>query len=403
VIVVGAGLVGLATAFWCAKAGLSVAVLDRRPEPVSLTSARSGAGLRAQWLLRHNITMMRDAIALYRDFGTVAGLPGFDVGYVAGGYLYATTTADGQRGLEARAAAQHAAGLDDLELLEGAALRRRFPQLAPEARFGLFRAEDGWLDVGRLAAGFRAGARFDLLTGTEVRGLVRGAGRVTGVVLAEGSLAADAVVLAPGPYALEVARDWAGLDLPLALVDGRLALVRLTGGMPEGVPATIDVDTGAFFRPDGQGGRLTAPLGIPVPAPAVDEAIEAEAGYVARAIDSVARLSPFWRDAAARLDPAATRAIRGQYCVTPDGGPAIGPAPGVPGLWLNLGYGGHGVMGSIEGGRRLARVMTAQDPHDPAGPFAPERLADPARLVADPMTLNTLTQRGLAAAVTETA
>ena len=64
---------------------------------------------------------------------------------------------------------------------------------------------------------------------------------------------------------------------------------------------------------------------------------------------SVARLAPFWRDV--WEDGRAAWTVQcGLYTVTPDHRPLIDETP-VPGLYVNTGYSGHGVMCSVGGGR----------------------------------------------------
>jgi glycine/D-amino acid oxidase-like deaminating enzyme len=95
-----------------------------------------------------------------------------------------------------------------------------------------------------------------------------------------------------------------------------------------------------------------------------DPAIEADFAY--RLLDpasphSVARLSPFWADV--WEDGPAPWAVQcGLYTVTPDHRPLIDETP-VPGLFVNTGYSGHGVMCSIAGGRLLVeRIQGTTNP-----------------------------------------
>src|SRR5439155_650088 len=61
----------------------------------------------------------------------------------------------------------------------------------------------------------------------------------------------------------------------------------------------------------------------------------------------------------------------GQYTYTPDRRPLLGPTV-VPGLAVNTGYSGHGIMGSIGGSRRAVDAITgALSPG--ANPFRPDR------------------------------
>jgi glycine/D-amino acid oxidase-like deaminating enzyme len=63
----------------------------------------------------------------------------------------------------------------------------------------------------------------------------------------------------------------------------------------------------------------------------------------------------------------------GQYTVTPDDKPIIGPHPEIAGLFFNLGYSGHGVMAAPGGGRLLADLVSGQA-DDADNPFSFRRL-----------------------------
>jgi len=89
-------------------------------------------------------------------------------------------------------------------------------------------------------------------------------------------------------------------------------------------------------------------------------------------MEAVARPSPFWREIAAHLKTSNLFLSAGQYTVTPDHKPIIGPYPEIPGLYLNVGYSGHGVMGSPDGGRLAVDLIAGRVP-DGDNPFSYER------------------------------
>src|SRR5207245_626951 len=80
--------------------------------------------------------------------------------------------------------AQRSWGLTDVELIDGAEARRRFPYLSGDVVNARFRQGDGWLEPRRLALELAraSGARFD--TGRTVTGFVLHEGRVRGVATA---------------------------------------------------------------------------------------------------------------------------------------------------------------------------------------------------------------------------
>jgi glycine/D-amino acid oxidase-like deaminating enzyme len=125
--------------------------------------------------------------------------------------------------------------------------------------------------------------------------------------------------------------------------------------VPADAPMTIDEDTGAHWRPALDGAYLLytrhdSPAGPPL------WDVPTDVGFYFDLLDprsrhAVARTAPFWRRVWERND-GLWFLTAGQYTYTPDHRPLLGPSP-VPGLSVNTGYSGHGVMGSA-GGSRLA-------------------------------------------------
>src|SRR6476661_4188261 len=130
VVIVGAGVVGCATAFRAARAGLRTVVVDARPRPATLTTPAATGAFRLQFDNAEEVALVREGLELYADFADRAGLPGYDIGLRPQGYLFCARDDDAvarQRELVAR---QHAFGLADVELLDGDEVRRRFPYIA---------------------------------------------------------------------------------------------------------------------------------------------------------------------------------------------------------------------------------------------------------------------------------
>src|SRR5436190_15730100 len=116
-VVVGAGVVGCATAFRAARAGLRTVVIDARARPATLTTPAATGAFRLQFDNPEEVALVREGIDLYVDFADRAGLPGYDVGLRRNGYLFCArdpATVERQRQL---VATQREFGLADVELL----------------------------------------------------------------------------------------------------------------------------------------------------------------------------------------------------------------------------------------------------------------------------------------------
>ena len=125
---------------------------------------------------------------------------------------------------------------------------------------------------------------------------------------------------------------------------------------------TIDEDTGAHWRPAGGGAYLLftqhdSPAGPPL------EDVPTSASFYFNLLrpdsaTSVGRIAPFWRRVWQR-NTDLWFLMGGQYTYTPDHRPFLGPTS-IPGLFLNCGYSGHGIMGSAGGSRLVADSITGK-------------------------------------------
>jgi sarcosine oxidase, subunit beta len=372
-VVVGAGVVGCATAFRAARAGYRTVVLDARPRPATLTTPAATGAYRLQFDNAEELALVREGVELYEDFAGRAGLPGYDLGLRRNGYLFCSRSDETTARQRELVAQQHGFGLADVELLDGDEVRRRFPHVGEDVRSARFRAGDGFIDPVRLAWGYAFAAsggpgvdrpsesgEATFALGQRVTGLRVVGGRIVAVQTHDGAVAAPIVVLATGPFLGRTAA-LAGVDVPIAPTRRQKVVLADVPEVPRDAPMTIDEETGAHWRPALAGAfvlltEANTPAGDPV------WSVPTSADFAFRLLDpassdSVALVSPFWANV---WDRGANWVIHaGQYEYTPDHRPFVGPTP-VDGLWLNGGWSGHGVMGSGGGSRLLLDAISGR-------------------------------------------
>jgi sarcosine oxidase, subunit beta len=301
------------------------------------------------------IELVRESVAFFDDLQQRV-----DVGVRHQGYLFVARTDEGARRQAALLAAQRHWGLTDVELLDAAEARRRFPYLAADIVNARYRPGDGWLEPRRLALEVASSSGARIQTGVTVTGFIRQGDRVQGVDTDAGPVHAQTVVIAAGPLSGPLAK-LAGLDLPLATVRRQKLIVADLPQVPADAPMTIEFETGAHWRPAGGGAHAlwTAPAPAEPPLDEVPTSAAFAFGLLDPASDhALARIVPFWGEVwgSSRLQ---WWLQAGQYTYTPDRRPLLGPTS-IPGLAVNTGYSGHGIMGSIGGSRRAVDAITGR-------------------------------------------
>ncbi|HOG47052.1 MAG TPA: FAD-dependent oxidoreductase [Anaerolineae bacterium] len=369
-VIVGGGVIGVATAFWAGRAGMRVVCLERRDGLGTLTTAASEECFRAQFSEPDNIRMMKASIGFFERFAEETGLDDCDLGLRQQGYLFLSKAEDGLEALGRRVALQRQRGLDDVELLDGAQVRKRFPFVAGQVTAATFRARDGWLSTHALTYNLaRATAEGRFCLRTEATGLTSDAQGVAAVETNRGPIATRCAVLASGPYA----GVWAarcGVQVPVVAVRRHKAIITGYPEIPADAPMTIDDANGAYWRPETGGGALG--WALPEPESTPSDAVPTDWTFPAVVLEAVSELTPFWGEIAERLRRDDVFLSAGQYPETPDANPIIDACAALPGLYLNVGYGGHGIMASPEGGRMLVDLVLGRG-EDECRPFRLER------------------------------
>lgn len=372
-VIIGGGIIGVATAYFAARAGLRPIVLEKRAMPGTLTTPNATGAFRAQFDNPEEMALVREGMEFYTSFAERTGLDGYDLGIHQQGYLWLATTAESVQRQRELVHEQHGWGLDDVELLDGDEARQRFPYLSDDVLGARYRQGDGWLDVRRLVMGYVRASQAPVVVETTVTGIDIVGDRVLGVRTSRGHVATGSVVIAAGPFSAVVGQ-MAGLDLPISCVRRQRLILPEVAEVPPDAPMTIDEETGAHWRPWLAGAHLmwttpSEPSGPPLED--VPPSASFAFGLLNPASDhAVARISPFWRDVWQR-NTCHWLLVAGQYSYTPDHRPLLGATP-VDGLYLNCGYSGHGIMGSAGGSRLTVDVITGAVP-SPQNPFRLDR------------------------------
>jgi sarcosine oxidase subunit beta len=393
VVVVGAGIMGLATAFHLARRAersgnpKRIVVVDRS-YLCGGASGRNGGGVRAQWSSETNVRLMQESIRMCREFALEMRI---NVWFRQGGYLFLVRSEERRRALEASVLLQNACGLPT-RMLTPAEARKVVPELDTNGVVAAsYNAEDAvvfpWPFVWGFAQGAtRLGVRIE--TFTEVVGIRTEGGKVSGIVLrrvprgtpmtgtplakseaAGASIAASGSVPPPGsmpppsqkyteytistPCIVNAAGAWSpevacllGVELPNK--PHRHEICSTEPLKPWLKPLVADLSDGLYFSQSTRGeivggiGQNYVPEGIN------QESSHAFLGKYAR---SLTRACPIL---------GAVKVLRqwsGCYDLTPDANPIVGEVDEVAGFIQASGFMGHGFMMAPVVGHLLAQSI----------------------------------------------
>jgi D-hydroxyproline dehydrogenase subunit beta len=370
VAVVGAGIVGAATAWELHARGVDVALLDRGEVSGATTGLGEGNVLCCDKEVGPELELTLAGLDVYEELEAVLGEQARirRKGALVVHRSDETWANEPQRVERLRAAGVQGAVIDLDEV--GA----REPELTGELAGASFFPADLQC-APRAIARALAGTLPRVHTGLEVQGVAIEGDRVTGLRTSDGLLACDAAVIAAGPWSRALA-EAAGVALPLEPRKGQL--VRLAASTREErfirhkvveagyLGSVASVDAGlqvttvleTTWEGDVLVGSSRERRGFDL---SVDDAVSdamLEQGFAL-----MPGLRALRRDAAwAGLRP-----------WLPDHLPAIGPSGAVAGLWLATGHEGSGVALGPVTGRLVAQLYAGEPPIVGPGPFSPDR------------------------------
>jgi glycine/D-amino acid oxidase-like deaminating enzyme len=393
VVIAGAGIMGCAAAFYLARRGLSVVVLDKS-RIAGQQSSRAWGFVRQQGREAAEVPLMMASIPLWKELERELN---FDLEWRQGGCLYVATDDEDWTSFQQWIDVARQYGLDtrtlDRRQIDAVVTGMQGPALG-----GLYTPSDGQAEPRRVAAAFaaraaEAGALF--FEGCGVVGVERAGGAIAGVVTERGTVRTTRFICVAGASSWRLLRTL-GLELPQQAVRGTCMRTnplppitastfwghglgirqRANGAINLADDMQVDVDltlghlralkwflpelwtqrekfsfhlNGACLRDlrERLPGGVSAAEGVLAPR---DPHPQPNATHAPRALKKLRALFPALRDAQV------VEAWAGLIDVLPDGIPVIDAPPQVPGLTIATGFCGHGfAMGPIVG-KLLAQI-----------------------------------------------
>jgi len=410
VVVIGGGIIGVFTAYYLARRGVKVALIEKGRIGAE-QSSRNWGWCRQQNRDARELPMATLALDLWERF---AAETGEDTGFSRCGLLYLSNDDAELAGWARWGEFARGVGVKT-QMLTSAAAAAHGRVTGRPWKGGVFSPTDGTADPSRAApAVARALMRLggSVHQGCAARGIETAGGRLSAVVTEWGTIRTRAAVLAGGAWASSFCRQH-GIRFPQATI--RQTVMAVSPGATE-LPPTLHT-AGVSLTRRGDGGYLLAISGRarvdPTPqfvrfspqflpmflrrwrslSPGGLEGLRSGHESLARwrldqatpmermrildpAVDpTVVRLT---HRRALELVPAlrerqVTAAWAGYIDSTPDGVPGIGEMAGLPGLVLAAGFSGHGFGIGPGAGHLIADIVTGVAPIVDPRPYHPDR------------------------------
>ncbi len=365
IIIIGGGGHGLATAYYLAKThGITrVAVLEKGWLGGGNTG-RNTTVIRSNYFYAESAALYDLSVRLYEGLSRELN---YNVMFSQRGMI---VTAHSELEMEMARRQCNAMRLNnvDAELLDAEAVRKRAPELnfRDDARFpihgGVLQPRAGTGRHDAVAWGYARAADslgVDIIQNCEVLDLIKEAGRVVGVNTSLGEMRADRIGAAVAGHSSGIAK-MAEIALPIQ----SYALQAFVSEPLKPVLDTVVLmpPLGTYVSQSDKGGLV------------IGGGLDRVPSYTQRGnlpmqetvLGGLAEMMP------ALASVKLLRQWAGTVDVTPDSSPLIGPS-GMPGLYLNCGWGTGGFKAIPAGGTLFAHLLATDTHHDISRPFDPTR------------------------------
>ncbi|SSC65773.1 NAD(P)/FAD-dependent oxidoreductase [Ciceribacter selenitireducens] len=375
-IVVGSGIVGAATAYFLAKRGIAIRLIDASAPAAEATGAADGAVSVASKRPGPMMAAALKGVALYGELA--------DNGLLSGAFKRRSTfivaASDEECAvLEAHSAALAGAGVR-VEMLSGTDLRQDFPALSPQAKMAVEVHGEGH------AIGYQIVHRLLTASGIVVERDMRvegfqledGGRRIAGITTNRGSLTADVVVIAAGNGSAKLL-GFSGILTP------RKGQLLVTERAPELNAAMRGaIMSGRYLLSKGsQKAGHTPPRGLGL---VIDPLVTGQfliggtrEDFGKRETNDIDAVSRILTDAVALVPGLAgvrlLRSFAGVRTAVVDGLPLVGRIPGLENGYVATGFEGDGICLGPVTGKSIVQLICGEEPDIDLSSFDPSRFA----------------------------
>lgn len=253
VVVIGGGVTGTSIAYHLARLGAGQVVLLERKHLAAGSTGTSSGLVRMHYDNRLEAEIALKSFEVFRHFDEIVG---GECGFVRTGFVRTVEPRNLDR-LKANVSMLQELGVSTW-LVSGDEIHKMAPYLqADDIPFAAYEPDSGYADPHATTMGFANAARrhgVRVFQGVEATGIEQSAGRVMGVVTAQGRIQTRIVVNAAGPWGGLVAA-LAGVRLDTTIMHHQVAVVETPAELTWPHLTVIDRLHHIYLRPET--GRLT--------------------------------------------------------------------------------------------------------------------------------------------------
>ncbi|MFH0778063.1 MAG: FAD-binding oxidoreductase [Candidatus Eisenbacteria bacterium] len=356
-IVIGAGSVGLPTAYHLALEGLRVCVVEKNASAGQSENKAAIGGARATHSQPAKIRLCQESL---RALSTWKEEHGYDIGWKKGGYCFPVYRESDEKTLKEILPVQKKFDLK-IDWVGPEEIRKIIPGINPSGlRGGTYSPDDGQVSPLLVADSYHSLGRekgVEFRFGEDVLEIVCEAGRVTGIRTSRAAYSAPVVVNAAGAHAAEIGK-MCGLDIPV-VPDSHEA--GISAPVQQFLaPLVVDLRPGPggessnFYFGQNAEGQFIFCYTPTKPFYGTERRSTSEfSSVIGRRL---LMLVPRLRSLLIR------RCWRGLYPMTPDGTPVLDKVIDPEGLYLAVGTCGQGFMMGPGMGRNMAKLIVTGRP-----------------------------------------